>query len=70
MKITSQQFIWASAEPADVRKEMGKESGSATGLDALFPGKSMWGHSDSMNTQIVMISSNKQRLVITIMILF
>lgn len=70
MKITSQQFIQASAEPADVRKGMGKDNRSATGLDALFPGKSMWGRSDCMNTQILMMSSDKKRLIITIMILF
>lgn len=70
MKITSQQSVWTSAEPADVRKAMGKDSGSTTGLDVLFPVKSMRGHSDSMNTQIFMMSSDKQRLVITIMNLF
>lgn len=63
-RFSKQDICSPSAKPTEAILGAGKEGGKIIGLDALFPGMSIWDHSDSD------VISDKWWLVITIIIAF
>lgn len=45
---------WPSAKSVEANWGTGKKGGKTYGLDVSLPEKSMWGHSGSVNTQMLM----------------